>query len=172
MIQGGTTARGFLWLYQESVFYFPAGPVLALKPLFGGSWKLTPFSCLAVLLLLTAVHAEEGPAEPHDKAARRTQAPCGRDQGLWGRCDPECGPGLRNGAMFCLALSVRGWGTELLEMDSFEYRSSPQPQALTSISSLLGCPISLGVSEPGVLPWLPQGGPWSSWGKAGSEWVW
>lgn len=74
--------------------------------------------------------------------------------------------------MFCLALSVRGWGTELLEMDSFEYRSSPQSQALTSISSLLGCPISLGVSEPGVLPWLPQGGPWSSWGKAGSEWIW
>lgn len=65
-----------------------------------------------------------------------------------------------------------GWDTELLEMGSVGYRSSPQIQALTSTASLLGCPILLGVSELGVLPWLPQGGPWSSWGKAGCEWVW
>lgn len=62
-----------------------------------------------------------------------------------------------------------GWDTELLEMGSVGYRSSPQIQALTSAASLLGCPILLGVSELEVLPWLPQD-PWSSWGKAGCEW--
>lgn len=80
--EGVTTAKVFPWLYQESVFYSLVGPLLALKPHFRGSWKLTTFSCLAVLLMLTAVHAEEGPAEPHDKAARCTQAPCGRDRGF------------------------------------------------------------------------------------------
>lgn len=118
VVQEGTTVEGFLWLYHKSVFYCPASPLLALKPLFGGSWELTPFSCLAVLLLLTAVHAEEGPAEPHDKAAWRTQAPRGSDWEFWGGCDPDCGPGLRNGRI-CLALAVRGWDTELLERGSF-----------------------------------------------------
>lgn len=37
-------------------------------------------TCLAVLLLLPAVHAEEGPAEPHDQAAWSPQAPCGKCQ--------------------------------------------------------------------------------------------
>lgn len=74
--------------------------------------------------------------------------------------------------MLCLAQSVREWGTKRLEMDSFGYWNSPQSQALTCTSYLLGSPISLGVSELGVLPWLPQGGPWSSWGKAGCEQVW
>lgn len=52
-------------------------------------------TCLAVLLLLPAVHAEEGPAEPHDQAARSPQAPCGKRQAM---PRVEAGPAAMLGA--------------------------------------------------------------------------
>ena len=60
-----------------------APPVLSWRQnrCLGGSWKLTLLSRLSVLLLRPAVHAEEGPAEPHDKAARRAKAPRGKGSG-------------------------------------------------------------------------------------------
>lgn len=92
VLQGETKARRFLRSYQGFMFHVrtalpcllrqrTAGPLLAPKSLFGTCWKLTLLSCLSVLLLRPAVHAEEGPAEPHDKAAWRAKAPCGKGAG-------------------------------------------------------------------------------------------
>lgn len=58
----------------------PAGPCPLSPPAqgwpgYGAGCPRCLWPCLPVLLLLPAVHAEEGLAEPHDQAARSSQAP-------------------------------------------------------------------------------------------------
>lgn len=96
--------------WSRSLRASQAGPCLRFPPNSPGVTQLpvvlvasgVTVTCLAVLLLLPAVHAEEGPAEPHDQAARSPQAPCGKCQatprvGAGPAAMPGASPGRRCG---------------------------------------------------------------------------
>lgn len=59
----------------------PSSPGVTQLPVLLVASEVT-VTCLAVLFLLPAVHAEEGPAESHDQAAWSPQAPCGKCQAV------------------------------------------------------------------------------------------
>lgn len=89
-----------------------------------------PVACFPVLLLLPAVHAKEGLAEPHDQAARSAQAPRCKCQAM-----PRAGASMLTGAGCSRRAAVRvlPWRVS---------RGSPTPPSPCSVSgpSLLQCP--------------------------------
>lgn len=138
VLQGGTKARRFLQPYQGFMFRIRTAlpcPVhcrsspRAEIAVWGG-WKLTLLSCLPVLLLRPAVHAEEGPAEPHDKAARRAKAPRGKGSGRQRGSERElsCAQAWPREwhPLSCLALFSEAGSYRAAGNSFFGYRSSPR----------------------------------------------
>ena len=78
----GASASGSLRISAVPCLWVPARQPGGGQGSVGAAASGGTVACLPVLLLLPAVHAEEGPAEPHDQAARSAQAPRGECQAV------------------------------------------------------------------------------------------